>query len=90
MADRRISIPVFRCSFNSKCGFYGRDDDDWACEARRYYFNIVGKFGVQVQAVLKKAAALDIRTIRPLHGPLLEDGLDRLRRGAGAWRAERR
>ncbi len=60
----------------SKCGFYGRDDDDWACEARRYYFNIVGKFGVQVQAVLKKAAALDIRTIRPLHGPLLEDGLD--------------
>lgn len=59
----------------SKCGFYGRDDDDWACEARRYYFNIVGKYGAQVQAVLKKAAALDIRTIRPLHGPILEDNL---------------
>ena len=59
----------------SKCGFYGRDDDDWVCEARRYYFNIVGKFGVQVQSVLKKAAALDIQTIRPLHGPILEDNL---------------
>lgn len=58
-----------------KCGFYGRDDDDWACEARRYYFNIVGKYGAQVQALLAKAGALDIRTIRPLHGPLLEDGL---------------
>ena len=44
---------------------------DWACEARRYYFNIVGKYGAQVQAVLKKAATLDIRTIAPLHGPVL-------------------
>lgn len=59
----------------SKCGFYGRDDDDWACEARRYYFNIVGKYGAQVQALLAKAAALDIKAIRPLHGPLLEDNL---------------
>ena len=59
----------------SECGFFGRDDDDWACEARRYYFNIVGKYGVQVQAVLKKAAGLDIRTIRPLHGPILKDNL---------------
>ena len=58
-----------------KCGFYGRDDDDWACEARRYYFNIVGKYGAQVQALLKKAAALPIKAIRPLHGPLLEDNL---------------
>ena len=58
-----------------KCGFYGRDDDDWACEARRYYFNIVGKYGVQVQAVLAKAAGLPIKTIRPLHGPILEDDL---------------
>ena len=58
-----------------KCGFYGRDDDDWACEARRYYFNIVGKYGAQVQALLKKAAALPIKAIRPLHGPLLEDDL---------------
>jgi len=59
----------------SKCGFYGRDDDDWACEARRYYFNIVGKYGAQVQALLAKAAALNIKAIRPLHGPLLEDNL---------------
>ena len=58
-----------------KCGFYGRDDDDWACEARRYYFNIVGKYGIQVQQLLKKAAALPIKAIRPLHGPLLEDNL---------------
>ena len=58
-----------------KCGFYGRDDDDWACEARRYYFNIVGKYGPQVQQVLTKAAGLPIKTIRPLHGPILEDNL---------------
>ena len=59
----------------SRCGFYGRDDDDWACEGRRYYFNIVGKYGVQVQALLKKIAGLPVRTIRPLHGPVLEDNL---------------
>ena len=47
------------------------DDSDWACEARRYYFNICGKYGVQVQNVLKKAAALDIQAICPLHGPVL-------------------
>ena len=58
-----------------KCGFYGREDDDWACEARRYYFNIVGKYGAQVQQVLAKAGALPIKTIRPLHGPILEDNL---------------
>lgn len=50
-------------------------DEDWACEARRYYFGIVGKYGVQVQAVLKKAAALDIQTICPLHGPVLNENL---------------
>ncbi len=50
-------------------------DEDWACEARRYYFGIVGKYGVQVQALLKKAAALDIRTICPLHGPILNENL---------------
>ena len=50
-------------------------EEDWACEARRYYFGIVGKFGVQVQAVLKKAAALDIATICPLHGPVLSENL---------------
>ena len=50
-------------------------DEDWACEARRYYFGIVGKYGVQVQAVLKKAQALDIETICPLHGPDLKENL---------------
>ena len=59
----------------SKCGFYGRDDDDWACEGRRYYFNIVGKYGAQVQALLRKLSDLPVKTIRPLHGPVLEDNL---------------
>ena len=50
-------------------------DEDWDCEARRYYFNIVGKYGPQVQSVLKKAAGLDIRIICPLHGPVLKEDL---------------
>lgn len=50
-------------------------DEDWACEARRYYFGIVGKYGAQVQAVLKKAAALNIEKILPLHGPMLLENL---------------
>ncbi len=50
-------------------------DEDWACEARRYYFGIVGKYGAQVQAVLKKAAGLEIEKILPLHGPLLLENL---------------
>ncbi len=50
-------------------------DEDWACEARRYYIGIVGKYGAQVQALLKKAASLDIKTICPLHGPVLNDNL---------------
>ena len=50
-------------------------EDTWACEARRYYFNIVGKYGAQVQALLKKAAALDISMICPLHGPILKEDL---------------
>lgn len=50
-------------------------DEDWACEARRYYFGIVGKYGAQVQDVLKKAAALDIKAICPLHGPVLAENL---------------
>ena len=49
--------------------------EDWACEARRYYFNIVGKYGAPVQMLLKKASALDIRIIAPLHGPILGEGL---------------
>ena len=51
------------------------DPEGWACEARRYYFGIVGKYGAQAQAVLKKAAALDIQVICPLHGPVLQENL---------------
>ena len=51
------------------------DESTWSCEARRYYFNIVGKYGMQVQGLLKKAAALDIQMICPLHGPVLKDNL---------------
>ncbi len=51
-------------------------EEEWACEARRYYFNIVGKYGVQVQAILKKAAGLDIQKICPLHGPILTENLE--------------
>lgn len=50
-------------------------DEDWACEARRYYFNIVGKYGAPVQTLLKKATNLDIKTICPLHGPILKENL---------------
>lgn len=51
-------------------------EEDWACEARRYYFGIVGKYGMQVQNLLKKASSLDIRVICPLHGPVLSDNLN--------------
>lgn len=51
-------------------------EEDWACEARRYYFGIVGKYGMQVQNLLKKAANIDIQTICPLHGPVLSENLD--------------
>ncbi len=50
-------------------------DEEWACEARRYYFNIVGKYGIQVQNLLKKASTLDIKMICPLHGPVLKENL---------------
>lgn len=60
----------------SRCGFFGRDDDDWSCEARRYYFNIVGKYGAPVKTLLGKIASRHVRTIRPLHGPVLEDNLE--------------
>lgn len=58
-------------------GKFGTTDtqEDWACEARRYYFGIVGKYGAQVQALLKKAAVLEIKTICPLHGPVLNENL---------------
>ncbi|MBR6692721.1 MAG: FprA family A-type flavoprotein [Clostridia bacterium] len=51
-------------------------EEDWACQARRYYFGIVGKYGAQVQLLLKKASGLDIKTICPLHGPILTENLD--------------
>ncbi|WP_294111641.1 FprA family A-type flavoprotein [uncultured Fibrobacter sp.] len=66
---------LFAADAFGKFGVYDADPDDWTCEARRYYFNIVGKYGNQVQAVLKKAAALDIKTICPLHGPVLTENL---------------
>lgn len=53
-----------------------QNEEDWTCEARRYYFNIVGKYGAPVQTLLKKAAALDIAMICPLHGPVLKDNLE--------------
>lgn len=56
-------------------GFYVSEDDDWACEARRYYFNIVGKYGVQVQALLQKLTGADVALICPLHGPILDENL---------------
>ena len=59
----------------SHTGFLVSEDDDWACEARRYYFNIVGKYGVQVQNLLKKLAGVDIAMICPLHGPILNENL---------------
>ena len=60
-------------------------DEDWDCEARRYYFNIVGKYGVQVQAVLKKAAGLDIKTICSLHGPTLTGDLSHYLKQYDTW-----
>lgn len=60
-------------------------DEDWACEARRYYFNIVGKYGGPVQTLLKKASALDIKTICPLHGPILTDTIPEVLRLYNLW-----
>lgn len=66
---------LFAADGFGKFGAISKYDGDWACEARRYYFNICGKYGVQVQSLLKKAAALDIKTIAPLHGPVLKENL---------------
>ncbi|MBQ2459054.1 MAG: FprA family A-type flavoprotein [Bacteroidaceae bacterium] len=66
---------LFAADGFGKFGALQNETDDWACEARRYYFNICGKYGVQVQNVLRKAAQLDIRTICPLHGPVLSGDL---------------
>ena len=59
----------------SKCGYFGEEDGDWACEARRYYFNICGKYGTPVQTLLKKVAPLAPEIICPLHGPILRENL---------------
>ena len=65
---------LFSADGFGKCGALDADED-WACEARRYYIGIVGKYGVQVQTLLKKAAGLDIQKICPLHGPVLTENL---------------
>ena len=63
---------LFSADGFGKFGALVHETDDWACEARRYYFNICGKYGSQVQGVIKKMAALDVQAICPLHGPVLK------------------
>ena len=65
---------LFSADGFGKFGALG-SEEDWDCEARRYYMNIVGKYGMQVQALLKKASALDIEKLCPLHGPILQEDL---------------
>ncbi|MBR1570744.1 MAG: MBL fold metallo-hydrolase, partial [Bacteroidales bacterium] len=60
----------------STCGYFGDEDGDWACEGRRYYFNICGKYGAPVQVLLKKVLPLKPAVIAPLHGPVLRENLD--------------
>lgn len=67
---------LFSADGFGKFGTLDTQDDDWACEARRYYFNIVGKYGASVQALLKKLSGLEINMICPLHGPVLTQNLD--------------
>ena len=79
---------LFSADAFGKFGVYHADEDDWACEARRYYFNIVGKYGVAVTNVLKKLADKPIATIAPLHGPMLEgDKKDEALRLYSIWSA---
>lgn len=66
---------LFSADGFGKFGVLAEEDEDWACEARRYYFNIVGKYGAPVQGLLKKVSGLDIKYICPLHGPILKDNL---------------
>lgn len=75
MTYDNIDKVLFSADGFGKFGALDVEEEDWACEARRYYFGIVGKYGVQVQNVLKKAADLDIQTICPLHGPVLKENL---------------
>ncbi|MBQ8056404.1 MAG: FprA family A-type flavoprotein [Paludibacteraceae bacterium] len=67
---------LFSADAFGKFGALVNETDDWACEARRYYFNICGKYGVQVQNLIKKLTNLNIQTICPLHGPILKENLD--------------
>lgn len=69
----------------SRCGYDSREEKDWACEARRYYFNIVGKYGSAVQVLLKKLSGINIETICPLHGPVLKDDLAEYLRLYNIW-----
>ncbi len=79
---------LFSADAFGKFGIYHADEDDWACEARRYYFNIVGKYGGPVSMVLKKMASLSISAICPLHGPVLEgEKLAEALRLYGIWSA---
>ncbi len=79
---------LFSADAFGKFGVYHADEDDWACEARRYYFNIVGKYGVAVTSLLKKLTDKPIVTIAPLHGPMLEgEKKDEALRLYGIWSA---
>lgn len=80
---------LFSADGFGKFGALEYETDDWDCEARRYYFNIVGKYGVQVQALLKKASALDIKTIAPLHGPVLTGDLSHYIQQYDTWSSYR-
>lgn len=71
MSYEQTDKVLFAADGFGKFGAICNETEDWACEARRYYFNICGKYGAQVQSVLKKAAGLDIQIICPLHGPVL-------------------
>ena len=75
MSYEQTEKVLFAADGFGKFGALCNETDDWACEARRYYFNICGKYGAQVQTVLQKAATLNIRTICPLHGPVLSGDL---------------
>ncbi len=70
-----LSGTLFSADAFGKFGALDREAEDWACEARRYYFGIVGKYGAQVQALMKKLTGLEIKTICPLHGPVLSEDL---------------
>ncbi len=82
--DSRDKI-LFSADGFGKFGALQHETGDWACEARRYYFNIVGKYGTPVQNLLKKAAALDIAVICPLHGPVLSENLEYYLNLYNAW-----